>query len=57
MKNNNPMYATEDAVWLDVFGVIKDSVSRDPKLIFKLEKFTDTLKSNYLKEHDGKYPK
>ena len=34
-----PTYATKDCVWLDVFGVINDTLNKHPELIIELDKF------------------
>lgn len=51
-----PMYATEDAVWLDVFGVVRNSVERDPKLIDALELYLEILREKNARSDDKKRP-
>lgn len=48
-----PMYATEDAIWLDVFGVVRDSVERDPELIDALELYLEVLEE-MLRDEDAR---
>lgn len=42
-----PMYATEEAVWITVFDVIKDTIEKCPEVIKELKEFINDAERSY----------